>query len=78
MEEAARRKMKAAVLISICFDTFEGMKSLETPGFNMLLNRHLAISLVDSIKEVKEQFDNKSWNLEKVFSSKTIREFDSR
>jgi len=77
MEEAARRKMKAAVLISICFDTFEGMKSLETPGFNMLLNRHLAISLVDSIKEVKEQFDNNSWNLEKVFSSKTIREFDS-
>lgn len=77
--EAAREKMLAAMLISVCFDTFEGTKSLETPGLNLLLNRHLATTLVESIKEVKGHFEkNKAWDLEQVFSSKTVREFDSR
>jgi len=75
--ESARSKLHAAVLISVCFDTFEGTKSLETPGLNRLLNRHLATRLVATIKEVKEHFDNnKRWNLEQVFSSTTVREFD--
>ena len=44
-----------------------------------MLNRHLAVTLVNSIKETKEHFDNnKMWNLEQVFSSTTVREFDSR
>jgi len=72
----ARDKVVAAMLISVCFDTFEGTRSLETPGLNLLLNRHLATTLVESIKEVKEQFDN--WDLDLVFTSKTVREFDSR
>merc|ERR1712048_167597 len=56
--------MGAAILISVCFDTFEGTKSLETPGLNRMLNRHLALTLVESIKEVKEHFEsNKMWNL---------------
>ena len=77
--DAARDKMVAAMLISVCFDTFEGTKSLETPGLNLLLNRHLATSLVESIKEVKEHFEtNNMWNLDHVFSSTTVREFDSR
>lgn len=77
--ESARSKMLAAILISVCFDTFEGTKSLETPGLNRMLNRHLANALVQSIKEVKEHFEsNKMWNLEQVFSSTTVREFDSR
>lgn len=77
--EAARDKMLAAMLISVCFDTFEGTKSLETPGLNLLLNRHLATTLVESIKEVKGHFEkNKAWDLDQVFSSKTVREFDSR
>eukprot|EP00092_Neocalanus_flemingeri_P033261 GFUD01036168.1.p1 GENE.GFUD01036168.1~~GFUD01036168.1.p1 ORF type:complete len:403 (-),score=140.01 GFUD01036168.1:67-1275(-) len=77
--EAARSKLLAAMLISVCFDTFEGTKSMETPGLNLLLNRHLATNLVESIKEVKEQFQaNKTWDLEHVFSSKTVREFDNR
>ena len=72
-------KLLAAILISVCFDTFEGTKSLETPGLNRMLNRHLAVTLVNSIKETKEHFDNnKMWNLEQVFSSTTVREFDSR
>ena len=77
--EAARGKLLAAILISVCFDTFEGTRSLETPGLNRMLNRHLANVLVASIKETKEHFDNnKMWNLEQVFSSTTVREFDSR
>jgi len=77
--EAARSRLLAAMLISVCFDTFEGTKSLEKPGLNLLLNRHLATALVESIKEVKGQFEsNKTWDLEHVFSSKTVREFDSR
>ena len=77
--EKARSKLLAAVLISVCFDTFEGSKSLEKPGLNLLLNRHLANSLVESIKEVKEHFvSNKKWDLEQVFTSTTVREFDSR
>jgi len=78
-KEAARSKLLAAMLISVCYDTFEGTKSLEKPGLNLLLNRHLATTLVESIKEVKEQFEsNKTWNLDHVFTSKTVREFDSR
>ena len=77
--EKARSKLLAAVLISVCFDTFEGTKSLEKPGLNLLLNRHLANSLVESIKEVKQHFvSNKTWDLEQVFTSTTVREFDSR
>jgi len=77
--DMARDKVVAAMLISVCFDTFEGTKSLETPGLNLLLNRHLATSLVESIREVKEQFEScKTWDLEHVFTSRTVREFDSR
>lgn len=44
-----------------------------------MLNWHLANCLVQSIKEVRHHFDsNALWDLEKVFSSATIREFDSR
>ncbi|TRY64301.1 hypothetical protein TCAL_02612 [Tigriopus californicus] len=56
----------------------EGTESLEKYGMNRMLNRHLASCLVDSIKEVRHHFDsNALYNLEKVFSSGTIREFDS-
>lgn len=76
--EKARNKLVAAMVISVCFDCFKGTESLEKYGMNRMLNRHLASCLVDSIKEVRHHFDsNALYNLEKVFSSGTIREFDS-
>jgi len=77
--EFARTKLLATMLVSVCYDTHEGCKSLEKPGLNLMLNRHLASCLVDSIKEVKHQFESTdTWDLDQVFSSRTIREFDAR
>jgi len=77
--DLARKKLLAAMLVSVCYDTFEGCKSLEKPGLNLMLNRHLATCLVESIKEVKEQFESTdTFDLNQVFSSRTIREFDAR
>ncbi len=50
----ARDTLTAALLISVCFDTFRGTESIEKKGLNILLNRHLANCLVDSIKEVRK------------------------
>jgi len=75
--EEATQFLKAAFIVSVCFDPPNGCKSLEQPGLNLLLNRHLAHCLVESIKEVRHHFEDK-WDLDLVFSSKTIREFDSR
>ena len=50
--EAARELVDAALLVSVCFDTFRGTESIEQKGLNALLNRHLAHCLVSSIKEV--------------------------
>jgi len=78
-KDKARSKLLAAMLVSVCYDTFEGCKSLEKPGLNLMLNRHLATCLVDSIKEVKHQFESSdTLDLDLVFSSQTIREFDAR
>jgi len=75
--ESAREFLVATFLESVCFDTFKGCKSLEQPGLNLLLNRHLANCLVESIREVKHLFES-NYDLDHVFSSKTIKEFDSR
>ena len=76
-EQGDKARLDAAFLVSVCFDTFKGTESLES-GFNRLLNRHLANCLVKSIREVRHHFDKSAlYDLEKVFSSRTIREFDS-
>ena len=49
---AARSRLVAAMVISICWDCFKGTESLEKAGLNLMLNRHLANCLVESIKEV--------------------------
>ncbi len=52
---------------------------MEKQGLNLLLNRHLANCLVQSVQEAKDHFKNNDlWDLDQVFSSKTIRDFDDR
>ena len=77
-EDSIKNKLNAAMLVSVCFDSFRGTESLEKRGLNSMLNRHLANCLVNTIKEAKQHFENSIWDLERVFSSKTIREFDER
>ena len=77
--EKAKERLAAAMLVSVCFDTFRGCESLERKGLNLMLNRHLAGCLVQSIKDAQEHFAQSNlWDLDHVFSSKTIREFDER
>ena len=77
--EKAKDKLVAAMTVSVCWDPFNSCESLEKTGLNLLLNRHLANCLINSIKEVKHHFDkNELWDLKHVFSSTTIKEFDSR
>lgn len=77
--EEAKDKLEAAMLVSVCFDTFEGCSSIEKPWINRQLNRHLTKLLIESIHEAKHHFEKEhKLDLEKVFSSTTIREFDTR
>lgn len=78
--DEARERLVSAMLVSVCFDTFKGSESLEQKGLNLMLNRHLAKCLVHTIKDNKDHFSNSSLDLdlEEVFSSRTIKEFDDR
>jgi len=72
-------KVEAALLVSVCFDTFEGCNSLEGDWLNRQLNSHLTKLLVDSIECQKQQFEKSPLcDIDEVFSSTTIREFDTR
>ena len=78
-KEAVVGLLDAAMLVSVCFDTFRGTESLEKRGLNLMLNRHLANCLIDSIKEVQHHFMQSSqWDLDDVYKSQTIKEFDER
>ena len=74
--EAASNLLNAAFLVSVCFDTFRGTESLERKGLNLMLNRHLANCLIESIREVQHHFA--SLDLEHVYKSRTVSEFDER
>ena len=77
--EAARNKLVAAMLVSVCWDPLKGTASLEKWGLNLMLNRHLASCLVHTVQKFKHHFDNgkhRIENLESVFSSRTVKEFD--
>ncbi|XP_040577679.1 phospholipase ABHD3 [Lepeophtheirus salmonis] len=70
-------KLVTVMMISVCWDPFTGCTSLEKTGLNLLLNRHLATCLVNTVKEAKHHFENDILDLKRVFSSTTIKEFDS-
>lgn len=66
----------AAVLISTVYDIGKAVYSMELPGLNRLLNRHLARSLWLSVEPHKEKFTQVDF--EEVSKATTIKEFDER
>ncbi|KAF0306306.1 Phospholipase ABHD3 [Amphibalanus amphitrite] len=76
---AAVDKVLAAMIISVPWNVFVGCASLETPHLNLMLNRHLADCLVDSVKMHEDviNHENAPWNWKEVCKSRTIREFDA-
>ncbi|XP_037073675.1 phospholipase ABHD3-like isoform X1 [Pollicipes pollicipes] len=76
---AAVDKVLAAMIISVPWNVFVGTASLETPVINLMLNKHLAECLVDSVK-LHEKVINTAgvpWDFQEVVKSRTIREFDA-
>lgn len=78
MGHSARSRLVGAMLISTVFNPSEGTLSMELPGLNLMLNRHLAHCLVQSIREVRHQFESRPLDLDDVLTSSTVREFDTR
>jgi len=74
--EEARSKLVAAMLVSVAWDCFKGTESLEKWGLNLMLNRHLANCLVDSVRNAKDHFDKGKYAFDSVFSSRTVKQFD--
>jgi len=72
--------LTAALLVSVCFDTFAGCSSLESNYINSLLNTHLTKALVESIRTHRHHFESPGGevDMEEVFASTTFREFDTR
>lgn len=69
----------ASMLISVPFDIFKAVESMEQSGLNRLINKHLADCLVNTVirrRDVLETGDE-PWKLPEVAQSKTVREFDS-
>lgn len=73
--KSVRSQLAAAMLISVPWDLFKACESIEKPGLNMMLNKHLADLLCQTLKKQ----DHLDWgDLDDTFKSRTIREFDSK
>ncbi|XP_034253044.1 protein ABHD1 [Thrips palmi] len=73
--KSVRSELAAAMLISVPWDLFKACESIEKPGLNMMLNKHLADLLCQTLKKQ----NHLDWgNLDDTFKSRTIREFDSK
>ncbi|XP_015118106.1 phospholipase ABHD3 isoform X1 [Diachasma alloeum] len=76
---AARKKVKAAFIVSVPWNIVEAVKSFEKPYLNLMLNRYLAENLCRNIRRM-ESSSNVMFsdiNVETVLKSRTIKEFDS-
>ncbi|KAK2725669.1 hypothetical protein QYM36_000241, partial [Artemia franciscana] len=75
----ARIYLDAAMIVSVPWDVLKGTVSLEKPILNLMLNRHLAGCLAQSLDLVKHQFEtvDGKWNIELALAARTIREFDT-
>ncbi|XP_023221920.1 phospholipase ABHD3-like [Centruroides sculpturatus] len=78
VESGDKAVISAAMLISVPWDVHAGAASIEIPGLNLMLNKHLARSLCNMVRPYKEKFEKTDVNMESVLQSRTIREFDDR
>lgn len=78
VESGGNAVISAAMLISVPWDVHAGAASMEIPGLNLMLNKHLARSLCNMVRPYKETFEKTDVNMESVLQSRTIREFDDR
>ena len=63
----AAKRLVAAMVLSIPWNVFIGTESLERPLWNLLLNRHLAQCLCESVKCMGDVLKNgESWDFDKV------------
>ncbi|XP_012288886.1 phospholipase ABHD3 [Orussus abietinus] len=72
-------KIKAALIISVPWNVFEGTKSIEKPYLNLMLNKHLAGNLCRNVKHFHFSTETGFFDVDMdiVLKSKTVREFDA-
>ncbi|CAD7092621.1 unnamed protein product [Hermetia illucens] len=75
--EEARNILTAAKIISVPWDVHKGTANIEKPFINNLLGRHLANGLCATISKCEILKKESSIDMEKILSSKTIKEFDA-
>ena len=75
--DEAQRYISSAMIISVPWDVHKGTVSIEKPGLNNMMCRHLTSSLCATVSryEILHQGDVQ-WDIKKVLSSRTIKEFD--
>lgn len=74
---AAKSKLKAALVISVPWNASKGMRNIERPYLNLMMNRHLTESLCNTIEKHRYSMDFRDIDINNVLECKTIREFDS-
>lgn len=75
--DEARRHLSSAMIISVPWDVHKGTSSIEKPGFNKMMCRHLTNGLCDTVSRYEILRDGgDQWDMEQVLQSRTIREFD--
>uniref|UniRef100_A0A224XHT1 Putative alpha/beta hydrolase n=1 Tax=Panstrongylus lignarius TaxID=156445 RepID=A0A224XHT1_9HEMI len=76
--EDSESHLTCAMLISVPWNVFIGVESIEQPIVNLMLNRHLASCLCNIVKNVRHIMEPGPYVIDDVLKSKTIREFDSK
>ncbi|KAJ8680229.1 hypothetical protein QAD02_016016 [Eretmocerus hayati] len=71
-------KVKAALIISVPMNIFEATKSIEKPYLNLMLNRHLCENLHKILRRHVDKDDFPELDMDEVYKSKTVREFDEK
>ncbi|KAK7083543.1 Phospholipase abhd3, partial [Halocaridina rubra] len=77
--EKAAEQLVATAVLSVPWDLIKGLRNMEAPVWNLMLNRYLAHCMCDLANSLSYKLagDHK-WDLDYVMQSRTIREFDSR